>query len=293
MENNRSLIYLITEFIHIFQNSAIFNKMTFSNINLSKKALLIIIVLVFLKVKIRKVLCCNIVSLEDLLKSNNICHPIRRFSNLSQFYLSSVKFFSIDMKRGSAFLYHTASFILVIAIVFCQSNLFWDCANGFVNIFSVHNDFNATNNFIRFLNFTYSFMEVNVDVSYDGNRNLSELMNKSKPGSHGSNNNAILVFLFLTSSFFHLLMKQKPDVRVKIVPLTIFFFLESYVRHVQHATSYDEINVCSQSHFFIIELINKFESLHTSHLHSQSVFLSVSQLMYRNSYSYCRSRAFS
>ena len=66
-------------------------------------------------------------------------------------------------------------------------------------------------------------MEVNVDVSYDGNRNLSELMNKSKPGSHGSNNNAILVFLFLTSSFFHLLIKQKPDVRVKIISLTIFF----------------------------------------------------------------------
>ena len=251
--------------------------MTFSNINLSKKALLIE-VLVFLKVKIRKALRCNVVSSEDLLKLNNLCHLIRKFSNFSQFYLSLVNFFSIHMKRVSAFLYYTASFILVIAIVFFQSNLFWDCANGFVNIFSVHNDFNATNNFIRFLNFTYSFMEVNVDVSYDGNRSLSELMNKSKPGSHGSNNNAILVFLFLTSSFFHLLMKQKPDVRVKIIPLTIFFFLGSYVRHVQHATPYHEINVCSRSHFFTIELINKFESLYTSHLHSQSVFLSVSQL---------------
>ena len=104
----------------------------------------------FLKVKIRKALCCNIIRLEDLLKLNNICHLIRNFSNLSQFYLSSVKFFSIHRKRVSAFLYYTASFILVIAIVFCQSNLFWDCANGFVNIFSVHNDFNATNNFIRF-----------------------------------------------------------------------------------------------------------------------------------------------
>ena len=60
-----------------------------------------------------------------------------------------------------------------------------DCANGFVNIFSVHNDLNATNNFIRFLNFTYSFVEVNVDVSYDGNHNLSELMNTLKPGSKG------------------------------------------------------------------------------------------------------------
>ena len=112
----------------------------------------------FLKVKIRKALRCNIVSSEDLLKLNNLCHLIRKFSNFSQFYLSLVNFFSIHMKRVSAFLYYTASFILVIAIVFCQSNLFWDCANGFVNIFSVHNDFNATNNFIRFLNFTYSFM---------------------------------------------------------------------------------------------------------------------------------------
>ena len=66
-------------------------------------------------------------------------------------------------------------------------------------------------------------MEVNGDVSYDGNHNLSELMNKSKPGSHGSNNNTILMFLFLASSFSHLLIKQKPDVRVKIVLLTIFF----------------------------------------------------------------------
>ena len=124
--------------------------------------------------------------------------------------------------------------MLVIAIVFCQSNLFWDCANSFVNIFNVHNDFNATNNFIRFLNFTYSFVEVNVDVSYDGSRNLSELMNKSKPGSNGSNKNPILTFLFLTSSFFQLLIKQKPDFRVKIIPLAIFFFIGSYVKNIQH-----------------------------------------------------------
>ena len=32
----------------------------------------------------------------------------------------------------------------------CPSNLFWDCANSIVNIFSVHNDFNATNNFFKF-----------------------------------------------------------------------------------------------------------------------------------------------
>ena len=38
--------------------------------------------------------------------------------------------------------------------------------------------------------------------------------------------------------------------------------------------------------FFTIELINKLESLYTSHLQSQSVFLSVSELMHRNSNSY-------
>ena len=67
-----------------------------------------------------------------------------------------------------------------------------DCANGFVNIFSTHNDFNATNSFIRFLNFRYSFKDVNVDVSYDDSCNHSDLMNKSKPGSNGSNKNTIL-----------------------------------------------------------------------------------------------------
>ena len=82
------------------------------------------------------------------------------------------------MKHVFAFLYYTASFTLVIAIVFSQSNLFWDRANGFVNIFSVHNDFNATNNFQRFLNFRYNFVKVNVDDSYGGNRNLIELINK-------------------------------------------------------------------------------------------------------------------
>ena len=274
----------MTEFIHVFQDSMIFKKMTFSNFTLSKKALFIV-VSVFLEVKIRKALRCSIVSFDELLKSNEIFHLIKKFSNLSLFYLSLVNFFSTHMK--SVFLYYTATFILVIAIVFCQSDLLWDCVNGFVNIFSVYNDFNATNN-LRFLSFTYSFMEVNVDISNNGNHNLSELINKSKPGSHGSNNNAILIFLFLTSSFFHFLIKQKADVRVKIIPLTFFFFLVSYVRIAQHPTPYDEINVSSRSHFFTIVLINKFESLYTSHLHLQSVFLSVSQLMYCNSNSYHR-----
>ena len=120
MESNRSLINLIIDFIYIFQYDVIFNKMTFSNINFSNKALLIA-VLVFLKVKIWKL--CNIVSSEDLLKLNDLYHLIRKFLNFSRLYLSLVIFFSIHMKRVFAFLYYTASFTVVIAIAFCQSIL--------------------------------------------------------------------------------------------------------------------------------------------------------------------------
>ena len=108
--------------------------MTFSNINLSEKALLIE-VLVFLKVKIRKALRRNVVSSEDLLKLNNLYHLIRMISNFSQFSLSLVNLFSIHVKHVSAFLYYTASFILAIRKVFCHSSLFRDCAYGFVNFF--------------------------------------------------------------------------------------------------------------------------------------------------------------
>ena len=138
MESNRSLIILIIEFIHIFQYGAIFNKMTFSNINIVNKALLIVLLL-FFKVKIRNALRCNIVTSEDLLKLSCLCHLIRKFSNFSQFYLSLVNFFRIHCIIFTSY-----------SNIFCQSNLFWDCANGFVNIFNVHNDFNATNNFISF-----------------------------------------------------------------------------------------------------------------------------------------------
>ena len=41
----------------------------------------LLVLLVFLKVKIRKALRCNIVSSEDLLKLNNLCHLTRKFSN--------------------------------------------------------------------------------------------------------------------------------------------------------------------------------------------------------------------
>ena len=81
-ESNRPLITLIIEFIHIFQYDAIFFKINFSNINLLNKAVLIV-VLVFPKVKIRKAFCCNIVSSEDFLELNyiisDICHLIRKF----------------------------------------------------------------------------------------------------------------------------------------------------------------------------------------------------------------------
>ena len=38
---------------------------------------------------------------------------------------------------------------------------------------------------------------------------ISDLINKPKPGSNASNNKAILVFLFLTSSFFQFANKTK------------------------------------------------------------------------------------
>ena len=105
------------------------------------------------------------------------------------------------MKSEFAFLQYAGSFILVIAIVFSKSNLFWDCANGFVNIFSVHYDFNASNNFTRFLSVTYSFVEVNVDVDYDGNRNFSKLMNKSKPGSNCGNKDTTTLRMSVFNEF--------------------------------------------------------------------------------------------
>ena len=66
--------------------------MTFSNINLLNKALLIVI-LVFLKVKIRKAFHCSVVSSDDLLKLN--CHLIGSLKLLTilslfgEFFLSS------------------------------------------------------------------------------------------------------------------------------------------------------------------------------------------------------------
>ena len=66
------------------------------------------------------------------------------------------------MKWILVFLHNARSFILIIAIFLCQYELFCDCANGFANCIT-------------------NIFQVNVDVSYDGNHNFSELMNKSKP----------------------------------------------------------------------------------------------------------------
>ena len=85
-----------------------------------------------------------------------------------------MNFFCIHLKCVFAFLYYAAAFVLVIAIGLCQSNLFCYFANDFVNTFIVHNDFKTTNNFVGFLNFTYSFVEVNVD----GNHIFGYLKNK-------------------------------------------------------------------------------------------------------------------
>ena len=107
-------------------------------------------------------------------------------------------------------------------------------------------------------------------------------MNKSRSESDGSKKNTILIFLFLTSSFFHVLTKQKLDGRFKIILLVPFFFIGCSLKHLQCPTPHNDINVCNKSQFFTIELINRSESLYTSHLHMQPVFLSVSQIVYHN-----------
>ena len=108
------------------------------------------------------------------------------------------KFFTIFL-----FMVNAASLLLIALMFSCQCNLFWGYANGFVNIFNVLYDFSNTISFIRILYFTYSFVYVSVDISYKSNRNFSGLINKSKPGRNGCNKNAVLIFLFLTSPFFH------------------------------------------------------------------------------------------
>ena len=87
------------------------------------------------------------------------------------------------------------------------------------------------------------------------------------------------IFNKMTFSNINLLNKA-------LVILEFFFFIGSSIKHIQHPTPHHDINGCSRSHFVTTELINRFESLYTFHLHSQSVFLSVSQLKYCSSNSY-------
>ena len=84
-------------------------------------------------------------------------------------------------------------------------------------------DFTLTNNFIRILNSNYSFVDVNVDVSYHNSHKFFEKVNNSKLDTNDSKKSMILIFLFLPTSFFYFLIK--PEVRIKIIPLAIFFFI--------------------------------------------------------------------
>ena len=137
--------------------------------------------------------------------------------------------------------------------MFVKCNLFYNRENSSANIFNVNNDFNAAINFIRFLNFRYSFVEVNFDVSHNGNCNFSELINKLKRGYSSSNKNAIVIFIFFDKFIFSFADKTKN--RVKIIRkdyLDIFFFIGCLVKDLQRPKLHHDI------HFFIIKLITFF-----------------------------------
>lgn len=55
-------------------------------------------------------------------------------------------------------------------------------------------EFNPTNDFMRILNFRYSFADVNVNVSYYNSHRFFEVVNYSKPDTNGSNENIISIF---------------------------------------------------------------------------------------------------
>ena len=80
-------------------------------------------------------------------------------------------------------------------------------------------------------------------------------MNKSKPGSDGDSKDAIFIFLFLTSSFFRLVIKPKPDGRIRNIALVFFFFIVSSLKHLQRPTS-----MLAADHIFLPLnwLINQF-----------------------------------
>ena len=100
-----------------------------------------------------------------------------------------------------------------------------------------------------------------------------EVSNNSKPDINESNENIILIFRFLTSSFLRLLKNEKPDVRIGIITLVIFFFTGYSVKDLQANLPYQDINVCSRSQFFIMKLINKFKLFCIYQLHLQSILM--------------------
>ena len=75
--------------------------------------------------------------------------------------------------------------------------------------------------------------------------------------------------------------------RVKIIPQAFFFFFGSYVRHLQHPTPQDQ-SLQPITFFLLLNWSINLNRHILPHWHSQSVFLSVSQLVYRNSNSYYR-----
>ena len=127
VESNRCVIILIMGLIHIFQYGVIFNRMIYLNVDLRNKALLIV-VLLFLKEKIRKDFRCDIYISKDFLKLNYLksylCQLISKFLNFSRFYVFLVKFFCVHMKCVFALLYNAVSFILIVMIFLCQYNSF-------------------------------------------------------------------------------------------------------------------------------------------------------------------------
>ena len=68
----------------------------------------------------------------------------------------------------------------------------------FVNIFNILLNFNPTNNFKAFLDFRFSFVDVNADVSFDSNYSFIELTNNLKAEINGSNENDIHIHIFVS-----------------------------------------------------------------------------------------------
>ena len=120
VDGNRSLITLIMELINTFQYGALINKMTFSNINLLNKAILIMVPM-FLEMNIRKAFYCNIVSSENFLELNYL--KLIMSANKEVFNFLTILFFGEIILNSQGicvcFFTNAASFILIITIFVC------------------------------------------------------------------------------------------------------------------------------------------------------------------------------